>query len=260
MPRYITIPDLSTKHTPGLKQVFSLSFEYLLVCISGEYSSIQEAKGEKYGNVSDFNQRNRLTPGVILSYPFFVALANGHSEALYKLFGPFLTLKFGPASTSIFTLMKENEKGIANPPLKYFNITSQSSSGIEIMRSDEYGDLPLTSVLPSIKGKIMDEYIEFADETVLFRDITVVQDISTNKDDPDYSQVSQLSKAIDNGVYAIVEQSEGTFLNGNVRSILAQSQYFKALVKAMKSNANSIVEYEQIESPRSRPFYSNILN
>lgn len=260
MPRYITILDLSTKHPQGLKQIFSLSFEYLLAGISSEYSSIQADRGEKYSNVFDFNQRNNLTPGVILSYPFFVALANGHSEALYKLFGPFLTLKFGPASTSIFTLMKENEKGIANPALKYFNITSHSSSGVEIMRPYEYDDLPLTSAFHSIKEKIMDESIEMGDEAVLFRDITVAQDIAENKDDPGNQQVSQLAKAIDNGVYAIVEQSAGTFLNGDVRSVLAQSQYFKALVKAMKSNSNSIVEYEQIESPRSRPFYSNILN
>jgi hypothetical protein len=252
MRNYVTIEDLRDKNTPALSHLFSLSFEYLLAGIAKEYNEILNVKGQYLSNVKAFNEANTLHPTLLLSYPFFVSLANGHSKALYNLFGPFYAINYGPVSSSIFNLLKEpNEQ----TQLKYFDVNPNKPRvvGIELLNAEQYKTLSLSLTFSAIQKQIRDEIVQVDGENARYADVYIVRDnANIIENNPSYADVSPLSKAIDNGIAAIVEQSEGTFFDADSNSILSQSRYFRAY----KENQNAIIPYEQIESPAYRPFYA----
>lgn len=109
--------ELANKNEAKTASLLRIGFEYLLAGIMEEYSKI---KG--YKDIEEFNNSNRISRQVLLAYPFFVALSNGHGKNLYSLFGGFETSQYGPVSVSINNLIEGSGEFQTTAPLQYFEI------------------------------------------------------------------------------------------------------------------------------------------
>ena len=230
--------ELEQKSNPDISDILVLSFEYLLAGVSAEYSRI---KG--ISSFEDFNEKNSFNFTTLLSYPFFIALSNGHSESLYKLFGEFKAFNFGPISMSLYDELRG--KSAAPPPrkLSYFSL------GL----TGEPGGFKTTA-----KGRDFKE----VQELICKKDVTY-----NNKTEPfeniliksESGRSNPLVIAISSGIAAIKKQSRDTFFNGDTYSILFQANYFDVFKKASNSGTPKKIEYTQIEKPERRPFYTKEL-
>lgn len=239
----LTVDDLKNKNLPGVQKLFALSFEYLLVCISKEYSRINE-----YKTIGEFNSKNRLNFSKAILFPFFVSLSNGHSKALYGLFGDFYSLSFGPVSFGAASFISTPAVGSEMPGLSYFEISgTQNPVGIEIntQKVSSPADQSPDICFEKIKEKLKEIVINLKGLEVRFQDIVIYSDLEKEK---------QLYLAIESGIKAIKEQSSN-FFNADVDVMKLHASYFDAFKKRLKASDVSVIEYSELEEGKRRPFY-----
>ena len=236
--------QLNDKSSPGISQLLSLSFEYMLSCIVLEYSILT-----KKNTVDDFNVSNQISPTKTLLYPFFVSLSNGHSKSLFNLFGKFYALSFGPISFDVFNIFK-NDIG-NHTSLKYFKINSDFNQlGIEILSNKLGTPCPknLKECVDLIKSNIKNTTIDFNTESATFSDVIIESDLGKDK---------ALFEAIESGINAIKGQSDKFFIS-DAEIIKLHASYFEAFKDRYNSNDVSVIEYDEIEEGKRRPFYLNL--
>lgn len=233
--------QLAEKENLDIQKVLSVSIEYLLAGIAVEHSNLL-----KLHTVNDFNSGNRLTQQVLLSYPFFVALANGNSKSLYNLLGEFYVTKtYGPFSVSAYALFQDQQ----NFPrqFKHFNIPAITEPGTLQINENEIS-------LKEIKAELKKEMLDLNGEMISFNEIKIKSD--KNLADPDASETF-LCNAIDSSIKIIHDQSGGSFFDGDYRTIKHQSAYFDILRKEFSDNEEvRHIPYGDIGKPDLRPFYS----
>ncbi len=232
---------------PGVKDaILRTSFEYMLARVAQEHADFY---GKQYLKIDYFNQHNKLTRSSTFVYPFFIALANGHSEFLYNLFGDFQAMGFGPASARVIEMAYAQE----NLRLKYFQLKSDLNfAGIEIIHAANNFEKLITD--------ICDEPISLPDgRTGKFADIRIESNLDwfvDKNEEKKYGRVlTPLTEAISKSVEIIHEQSDKNFFAANSKTIMFQASYFSAFENAYRENLRSIIKYEQIEPPVRRPFY-----
>lgn len=240
----LELEKLADKESPDMQKVLSASFEYLLTGIAIEHSKLFDFK-----TVGEFNSSNRLTQEVLLSYPFFVALANGNSQSLYSLLGEFYTTKaYGPFSISVYALLQEQQ--VFPRAFKYFTIPAVSALGNLQVKSSVQG-------FENIIQQQRDEILDINGSQVSFKELKVFSD---KKIKGESNTDTSLYMAIENSIKIIQSQSGGTFFDGDFRTIRHQSSYFELLNREFE-NIEDIRElpYEGIGKPNLRPFYSDDL-
>lgn len=263
MNRCLTIEELDDKTLSGMSEIFRLSFEYLLTDIAIEYSKTVSTPAFK--SIKDFNERNRVPRSLFLSYPFFVAVSNGHSASLYSLFGKFYATSFGPASLSVYRLI-EGIGEFSESKFDFYKLGAASNPlGIEIKNSDKYDGKSVWQAFKEIKDEILSSTVSLADENSprKFMEFSV-----DSKEDYEESATfgysiniqespsaeTPLYKAIEASIEAIQSQSNHTFFDGTEEGILFQSRYFKEFRAFRQSN--SPIPYGKIEPPKFRPFFA----
>lgn len=233
----LTLDELKQKGDPAIKLVFSLSVEYLIAGVCKEYSHI-----EGIPNVEEFNKQNLISPWTLASYPFFISLANGHSQSLYTLFGEFYSTPLGPVSLSVFNLISSLEER----SLHFFDIGNPQNE-VAVVVKDTHKSSDFAALQELIKNMV----VNFGAGDVPFSNVRIERDRAPGITD----STNALYAAINGGIQAIVNQSNRTFFNGDPRSITFQASYFHAFKDTHKNNQPSILEYSQIENPKRRPFY-----
>jgi hypothetical protein len=218
----------------------SFSFEYLLAGVASKYAEIN---GINYQDLGYFNEHNELTRSAAFVYPFFISLANGHSNALYKLFGDFETLIYGPASSAIIKMAYNSNEF----KFKYFQLRSEKNPiGIEVLHHTHYKNFE------DIQNSLKKEPIHiptFAATT--FEDICIESNNSTDE----AREYTALYKAINSGIKIIHDQSKKYFFAANSKTILFQASYFSAFQNAFVQNERKVIYYNEIEPPQQRPFF-----
>jgi hypothetical protein len=224
--------QLKNKNSEDVQKILAISFEYLLTGIAEAY-----CQEKNIDTIEKFNRDNKLSWDQLLVHPFFISLSNGHSEALFSLFGPFYSFGFGPASTSIYELIVnkaefENfEIDIKDTPIK---VTAKNTS-------KEFKD---------IREDIQGHTIIFNQERrALFSKLEIVKDDQTKK---------PLYAAIDNGIDIIKRQSQNKkpFFSASLEQILFHASYFPAYWKGYSENSVEELTYDQVRYSK-RPFYED---
>jgi len=235
---------LADKESPDMQKVLSASFEYLLSGIAIEHSKLFDLK-----TVREFNASNRLTQEVLLSYPFFVALANGNSQSLYSLLGEFYTTKaYGPFSITAYALLQGQQD--FSRAFKYFTIPALSELGnLQVKSSDQSFE--------TIIRQQRDEILDINGSQVSFKELKVFSDKKINGES---MTDTSLYMAIESSIKIIQNQSGGTFFDGDFRTIRHQSSYFEVLSREFE-NIDEIrdLPYGGVGKPNLRPFYSDDL-
>lgn len=226
--------ELKHRDQPKYLKLLSLSFEYLLAGVLKKYGEIHGVT-----TIEKFNNNNRIMPPLLASYPFFIALSNGHSKSLYNLFGEFYPLSFGPVSKPIWELMasKNPDESPATRPLKY--IKAQSITITIDSRFKSFDDLAETLKKETIS--------EFSDAPVEFEDFFIQNN--------DEKYTTALFCAIDNGIQIVTDKTNKLF-DGSLKRVRDLSVYYNGSLDNYESS-NSEIEYSSIESPRRRVIYSN---
>jgi len=242
----VNLDDLTPENIAALR---AISFEYMLARVAEEHA---ESLGFNYHDLNYFNHHNKLTHSGAFVYPFFIALANGHSDSLYKIFGKFETLTYGPASTPIIQMAYAQE----NFKLKYFQLESaEKYSEIQIINPTSYKGFD------DLQEKIKNTIVELPDGTKpSFCEIEIQSNefVSTTVDSNQKAMIrlhTPLYRAISNSIEIIHQQSQKKFFAANGSSILYQASYFSAFKKAYKANKRTVINYNEIEPPQKRPFY-----
>ncbi len=235
MPNF-TIEQLGN-NSRDINHIRKYAYQYLIAGIAQEYNEI---KGP-WSSLDDFNKKNKLNFSSLLVYPFFVALSNGHSHALYNLFGKFESFPFGPVSISIYDMVKGKNT------LEFFELNSSLNPlGVEVLATDKYANFV------QIQNSIASNEFELSTGISTLSNIHIQSDRSAKTGD---GQFTPLPKAIDSGIQVIKKQSRDSFFTADNNGILFQASYFKAFKQAYRDSKYSILEYEDIESPVLRPFY-----
>lgn len=231
----IEIENLQNKEIKSSREIMAVSFEYMLAEIVNIYFENLD-----YTSVSDFNLRNRLSLDKLLVYPFFVAASNKNTESLFKLFGEFRALSFGPAAVNLYSPVRSGN-------LKHFQIESKENPlGATINKAENIKDL---------KNKIKKTKILFEDNiTEDFEEIKIYSDKQENLN----REKNFLHEAITASVNTINYQSGGNFFYTNTRGILYQASYFRSFRELYKSNTTDILDFNNLENPSNRPFYEKI--
>lgn len=234
----LTLAELENKKaTSGIKEVLTGSFEYLLAGVCAEYSRI---KSIDQNDITAFNARNNLSFFTALSYPFFIALSNGHSKSLYKLFGDFYAVNLGPISMSLYTLLSDYPKHGLNI-LEHFSIDLSGHQSLKVTSSIVKPNF--VKIQEAIKNKTL----TVKGESCKFSDVKIYSEKQNE---------SPIFSAIDSGIKAIKEQSGDTFFDAELRSISFPASYFKEIRRANASNRPIKLEYDLLEKAEQRPYYS----
>jgi hypothetical protein len=231
---------LTDKQSVNSQKLLSISFEYLLAGFANEHASLYQ-----YTSIKQFNESNRLTWPVLLSYPFFVSLANGNSKSLYKLFGPFYGNQYGPVSVSVYQLLEnEKENGFIRK-FKHFNNPLSSGNNIQVLDSRK--------AFLQIQKELKEEILELEEmEKQPFKEFEIDSDKTNLKPQ---GGISLLHEAIDNSIKIIQDQSGNTFFDGDIRTIIHHSTFYEALRKAFEAEVAPLISYDDVDAVEFRPFY-----
>jgi hypothetical protein len=230
--------ELSQKKDKEIRDILVLSFEYLLVCTAREYG-----KAYRISTVGDFNKKNNLSLTKVLLYPFFVSLSNGHSQALYSLFGNFASLSVGPASLSIYDLIA-SDKG---QTFSYFNFHIKAEQQcFTIKVSDTITEnLDLENAVDILREKIKETHLQYKNEDCRFSDILILSDKVAKKPIPD---------AIESGFKALTKLSASFFaMDTDVMKLHAS--YFPVIHMRNASNLRSVISFKDLPEGKFRPFF-----
>jgi hypothetical protein len=231
---------LTDKTLVGTKQLLSLSLEYFIAGVSNEHCKFQEISGTK-----QFNESNRLSWTFLITYPFFVSLANGNSRSLFDLFSPFYSSNLGPISIASYTTFVEIKTNASPRPFKYFqNPLTENFDHVKLLNSD-------TSFL-QVQKRLQEEILTIDGESFAFKDVKIHSDATSNSNPV---EKSCLYSAIDSGIKVIQQQSGNSFFDGDIRTILHQSQFFDVLKKENQKDQLKVINYSDVGSTTLRPFY-----
>lgn len=232
--------DLENKTSDLMSQVFPLAVEYLVAGICEQYSKLNGIN-----SAEEFNEKNKISPWTLSAYPFFIALANGHSLALYTLFGNFYKLSFGPTSFEVFSELTNED----NDHLKYFQINNNDAT-INLRVLDPNNHRSFGDIQESLKK----EQIQIdQDNAFEFSRLRVAKDKPKNGEEP----TTPLYLAINNGIQTIISQSNSTFFNSDERTIMFQSNYYFDSVKVSDKTDKLVkLDLQDIKEPMRRAFYS----
>ncbi|MEI9911360.1 MAG: hypothetical protein WDO71_17880 [Bacteroidota bacterium] len=233
---------LSDKQNQDVSKVLGIGFEYLLAGVTEAHS-----KTQGYKTLKEFNQKNTLSRPVITSYPFFIALSNGHGNSLYNLFSEFYSFSFGPVSTTILKLINEQVHQSQDKQFKFFDI---DDTGIEI-KDDNIQNFP------DLKSKIENHLIEFEDEQIAFKNIAIRCDEAEVNNLIDDNAFTPLFQAINNGISIVLKTTNNLFFDGSLERIMAFSNHYKSLAKRYHNNAAELIKYTEIEPPIRRALYTD---
>lgn len=235
---------LNNKRLEGYDSLLAVSVEYMIAKIAQQVINNNVSKeDDDFSAVEKFNKTNKISFTKILTYPFFIALANGHSYSLYSLFGDFYSVSDIPVSFSIFKLLKSGGNKPSNTQFMFFNIDNKVNPlGVEI-RSN------YTSV-DDLLNKIKDARLTFNGKKIQFKEILILSDKEEYK---------ELYSAIDNGVKAVQSQSYNSFFEADIDIIKLHSSYFRVIKSRHDSEEAQIINYEDLESNSKRPFYREIV-
>lgn len=229
--------ELESKDSPAVLDVLVLSFEYLLAGVCSEYSRINGIS-----SIEEFNRKNSFNLTTLLSYPFFISLANGHSESLYKLFGEFHAFNFGPISISIYNELRGKAGKAPERKLRNFSLDLTG-------RASDFKAISMLN-FNEIQESICKTNIKVNEKTVFFEEVFIRSE--SGRSNP-------IVLAIDSAIAAIKRQSKDTFFDGDPFSILFQANYFDSFRRAVSANDHRKIDYRDIEKPERRPFYAKEL-
>jgi hypothetical protein len=226
----VSIEQLSDKADPKIKALLKTSFEYLLAGVAQK-----NAEYNHYRSVERFNLYNSMMKTAVVSYPFFIALSNGHSESLYSLFGKFYAYPLGPVSKSIIDLLKDDQ----NNKLDFFEVNSMN-----ICVKNDAKDFE------ELKNQIKAFTIEgFEADPVSFERIKI------QKNDG-HVYGTRLCDALDKGINIVANDARYLF-DGSMDSVKGLALYYGNWVESYQGNRVEILEYANIGTTRqNRPIYS----
>jgi len=226
---------LVDKSSQDVNRLFEVSFEYLLAGLAQVH-----AKAKRLDTFAVFNEKNQLSRSLLLSYPFFISLSNGHGNALYNLFGNFFSYTYAPASKVIKEYLPTLREYTDQKPydLSFFKI---KPSKIEIKNPDLFED-----DYEALKEAIA--------KTIIKPGFTLSQ-IEVQKDRKE--EFTNLCSVIDNGIKIVKSGAGESFFDGNIGRLTELSSQYDAWINKYNENSIDIINYKEIEEQpiEKRPFY-----
>lgn len=222
--------DLLDKANPLVGKVFEAGFEYLLAGVCKAHAKWKRLEFQ------EFNDKNELQRSLLLTYPFFISLANGHGNSLYNLFGNFLSYTYGPASMPIRDLLPRSKESIN---LNFFTIKPT-----KVMIKGSYQGFD--HLQNTIMTKIFEE-----DESIRLANIAVQKDNSEDIFTP-------LCELISKGIEIVRDRVGDNFFDGNPKRVLDLASQFDAWKKPYQESKIQAIEYRDIikQPAPKRPFFS----
>ncbi|MDF2380520.1 hypothetical protein JMG10_03500 [Nostoc ellipsosporum NOK] len=239
---------LSVLDNPDNIKIRSISFEYMLAGISREHAKML---GIDEGNLKRFNDNNTLAWPLLISYPFFVSLANGNSKSLYGLFSPFFATPHGPISISVYELMERQKQDNFEGEFRFFqNPIKDDVNNVKVINVE--------TTFTEIQSQARSQVLEFSDGTrEKFENLIISSD---PKDGTGERGSINLYKAIDSSLKVIEQQSANTFFDGDVRTVIQQSRFYEGLMKDFKDTKVYALEYSEVGLSKYRAFYDDYIH
>jgi len=219
------------------KAIQNLSFEYVLTGLAKEYSLLHPKIGSQ--DLQKFNDVNTIGWTYLLVNPFFVAVSNGNSSALFRLFGEFYTFNFGIGSMSLYELINPR---IANKQRAFKHLSIKTDDGPISVKFDNINS---TDNFDTLLQDLRDTKVEIEkNKTISFAEICIVNEKGTP---------NSLCEAIDTGIETIKEQYE-SILQGNTETILFKSRYYPTFRKYLSDQSFNKLTYDEVlKAPKPFP-------
>ena len=191
------------KHNKYMKEIRRLAYEYIFLLAAEWYS---EKRG--YNTIEEFNNNNNdLTTYRLAMYPFFFAMANGTSESLYKILGPFYSETDGPVAVGLLDIVFKRDFNEENKPVSFVIFESDFQKGLKIR----------SSIIEYIKNKETKQDVNWSDIRALILKInstikgkkTQFKNITIKANDDKFKP---LYEALDNSLKILKTQSNDAFI------------------------------------------------
>lgn len=201
--RYILTP-FSSKF---MNEIRKLAYEYIFALVAEWYSD-----KHNISNVTEFNkQGNSLKTYRLSMYPFFFAMANGTSESLFKLLGPFYTEIDGPVAQRLLDIAY-NE----SDTFSFFELSFRTGLKVkieDIAQNDNTGN----NSWEYLKSRILSTSLRLGEMDVPFSNISIKKN--------DNSFVS-LTNSLDKSLDIIKKQSNDFFIDFNTADLRSLSSNY----------------------------------
>jgi len=231
--------ELDKKDTRLKREIFSLSFEYMLAGIAEEYKAALAEEGKVIDTLEDFNKYNTLGLSRVVVYPFFVAISNGYSNSLYNLFGEFKSFNFGPGSVSVYEMLRYNSAEASDyPALHFFNI-------------DFYKNPGKTEVIHPAAGRTFSDIkrdilaVRLCESDHKFEEVKIASDAGNYK---------ELYAAINAGISKLQHLTNEQFFKYNESEMLFRAKKIKTFNAGYFLHEAKTLRYKEVKSEKERAF------
>jgi hypothetical protein len=216
-------------------RIFKDIFDFTLLKIANEFIKINSLN-----SLEDFNKCNDINIRKLLMYPFFIATSNGHSKSLFKIYGDFYALAFGPVSNGLFKefFLKDNQFDLNTENSNYFIFRNNKLE----FKLDFLNRKSVTEIIDELK---QNNY-NINNQTFTFNDLKVNKD--TNEE-------NSLIKGIESGFEHLNLYTNNKFFSSDESALKFHSFKYSEFVNKFEQE-NRLMDYNEIIKDKNRlPFY-----